>query len=299
MKYLFQDQDLFKSAIELASKESKIPPSLIEKDYYVTLLLKKLNESIQGLLFKGGTCCSKAFGIINRFSEDIDLTLDEEHYSSKYKRNANHMIIDVCDDLCLPILNREFVIKNSHSNFNRYIIEYPIIFETNSLKSYVQIEMVFMEKAYPKEVKSINSILGKYLKDDNVNDALTPFNISVQSLKRTFVDKVFAICDYYLNNTSTRISRHIYDLYMIFPAIDFSEDFVSFISKIRFERSKNKKCLSAKNDINISDVLLKSYSSNYFEKDFNETTSMILFDDVEYKTCKEVLKDIANMHIFD
>ena len=77
---LHNDKQAFSDTILSVSRELNIVPALIEKDYYVTLLLKALRDKIPGLLFKGGTSLSKCHKIIDRFSEDIDLTLDNEHY---------------------------------------------------------------------------------------------------------------------------------------------------------------------------------------------------------------------------
>lgn len=46
---------------------------------------------------------------------------------------------------------------------------------------------------------------------------LEPFDMTLQSLERTFADKVFALCDYYMNKRIKRNSRHIYDIYMLYP----------------------------------------------------------------------------------
>jgi len=51
---------------------------MVEKDYYVTLYLKRLTTHQPNIIFKGGTCLSKCFKVINRFSEDIDLSLSCE-----------------------------------------------------------------------------------------------------------------------------------------------------------------------------------------------------------------------------
>lgn len=56
-----------------------LPPAVIEKDFWVSWLLHTLLElpaTRDRLTFKGGTSLSKAYGIIDRFSEDIDLVLD-------------------------------------------------------------------------------------------------------------------------------------------------------------------------------------------------------------------------------
>lgn len=79
---LHNDKRKFYEAIEAASNYYGIDRSLIEKDYFVTLFLKRASVKIPGLVFKGGTSLSKCHKIIDRFSEDIDLTLDTEQYIS-------------------------------------------------------------------------------------------------------------------------------------------------------------------------------------------------------------------------
>ena len=63
--------------IEQAAIQRNLSPVIIEKDFFVCWLLNILFESefADNLVFKGGTSLSKVFGAINRFSEDIDLSL--------------------------------------------------------------------------------------------------------------------------------------------------------------------------------------------------------------------------------
>lgn len=88
MKYLHQHED-FKFFINKAAKEVNLSEFIIEKDYWVTYLLKNLvrSEFNNEFVFKGGTCLSKAYNLINRFSEDIDLLmLETENTKSKTKK---------------------------------------------------------------------------------------------------------------------------------------------------------------------------------------------------------------------
>ena len=64
--------------VQTAAKMGRIDPSAVEKDFWICLFLKRLFESPlrDRLVFKGGTSLSKAFHLIERFSEDIDLVLD-------------------------------------------------------------------------------------------------------------------------------------------------------------------------------------------------------------------------------
>ena len=63
--------------IEQAAIRRNVSPVLLEKDFWVCWLLGILFESefAGSLVFKGGTSLSKVFGVVERFSEDIDLSL--------------------------------------------------------------------------------------------------------------------------------------------------------------------------------------------------------------------------------
>lgn len=63
--------------IEQAAIQRNVSPVIMEKDFWVCWLLDILfqSEFATSLVFKGGTSLSKVFGAINRFSEDIDLSL--------------------------------------------------------------------------------------------------------------------------------------------------------------------------------------------------------------------------------
>ncbi|HEV3439753.1 MAG TPA: nucleotidyl transferase AbiEii/AbiGii toxin family protein [Gemmata sp.] len=66
--------------IEQAAIRRNVSPVILEKDFWVCWLLGVLFESefASSLVFKGGTSLSKVFGVIERFSEDIDLSLSPE-----------------------------------------------------------------------------------------------------------------------------------------------------------------------------------------------------------------------------
>src|SRR6478735_8928489 len=67
----------FADALQKTAEYLKLRPVFVEKDYWVTSLLKNLSASVyaKDIVFKGGTSLSKAYHCIERFSEDIDLAL--------------------------------------------------------------------------------------------------------------------------------------------------------------------------------------------------------------------------------
>ena len=67
MAYLHNNKDQFQDAIELAYEQTGIMAQAIEKDYYVTMLLRLLSEKMPYIVFKGGTSLSKCHKVIKRF----------------------------------------------------------------------------------------------------------------------------------------------------------------------------------------------------------------------------------------
>ena len=66
-----------------------IPPADIEKDIWVVEVLRSVFRPVEGarVIFKGGTSLSKAYGIIERFSEDVDLLVVPENALSRGGRD--------------------------------------------------------------------------------------------------------------------------------------------------------------------------------------------------------------------
>ena len=87
---LHNNKELFEKILIDVNNDTSISNELIIKDYFITLFLKELVKIVPGILFKGGTSLSKCHKVINRFSEDIDLSLNEENYTIGKKRKLKN-----------------------------------------------------------------------------------------------------------------------------------------------------------------------------------------------------------------
>ncbi len=74
MSFVHEDPH-FEQLLGIVARETGIAEALIEKDYWVTHTLWALHETGLDIWFKGGTSLSKGFGLIRRFSEDLDLMI--------------------------------------------------------------------------------------------------------------------------------------------------------------------------------------------------------------------------------
>jgi len=74
---LYLDTELFMDLVQTSSEDLKIPIQLIEKDYHISRILRVLSRSSyeSKIVFKGGTSLSKAYQLIDRFSEDVDFAV--------------------------------------------------------------------------------------------------------------------------------------------------------------------------------------------------------------------------------
>jgi len=80
------DPVLFREAVSFTSAETRFLPRLIEKDYFCTILLDYLAESVGNLVFKGGTCLTKVHAGFYRLSEDLDFVIPTPFSSSRSER---------------------------------------------------------------------------------------------------------------------------------------------------------------------------------------------------------------------
>lgn len=76
MTFIHEDADAFDDLLTIVAGDRNIAIALVEKDYWVTHALWALKDAGFDIWFKGGTSLSKGFGLIERFSEDLDLRID-------------------------------------------------------------------------------------------------------------------------------------------------------------------------------------------------------------------------------
>ena len=299
---LHKNPQEFYDALLVLGERLNTSPAIIEKDYYVTMFLEALAKRVPNLLFKGGTSLSKCHKIINRFSEDIDLTLDAENQTQGKKRNLKYEIIEVCNELGLELINEADI--RSRRDYNRYEIKYPIHFEGAGIKQYLLVETMFLVKAYPDEIKTATSMIYDFWKEIGEEAAIDeyemkPFEIRVQTLDRTLIDKVFALCDYAVSNNTTGYSRHIYDLYRLLSVVVLDDKLRVLVKEVREDRKTNERCYTAQDKYDITSILQQIIDEKIYYKDYMDITEKVLFDGTSYETAITALQKIIESRVFD
>lgn len=302
MGYLHEDKEQFIESINLTTYQSGTMAQAIEKDYYVTMILRLLSQEIPFVVFKGGTSLSKCQNVIKRFSEDIDVTIDTS-ISQGQKKKLKQAIVGITEKLGMQIINMDDT--RSRRNYNRYIIAYktvlPLLNET--LQPAVLMETSFTTVSFPTVLLPVYNYIGKMMESEAPEALgefnLEPFNMKVQGIDRTLADKVFAVSDYYLQKQVKKHSRHLYDIYKLLPLVPQDTNFKGLVKEVRNIRKVSNICPSAQDGVDVPELLREIIRGAVYKPDYQSITEKLLEEEVGYDLAIEALMEISRNGMFE
>ena len=302
MAWLHENKEEFRNAVLFAANQKRLAPAVVEKDYYVTLILEGLKERLPFIVFKGGTSLSKCHKAIRRFSEDIDVTIDTK-LSQGQMGKVKDGIKMVAEELGLTIPNIDET--RSRRSYNKYLLAYDSVIEmlNDDLQPMVILETSFAEISFPTVILPVHSYIGDMMETDAPEMVeqygLLPFEMKVQGIDRTMIDKVFAICDYYMKGDVRRHSRHIYDIYKLLPMVPVNDDLGKLVKEVREVRAKNVTiCHSAQPGVDVPSLLMELVEKDIYRADYDSLTSRILEEQIPYDTAIGAVRRIAQSGLF-
>ncbi|ENV1395546.1 nucleotidyl transferase AbiEii/AbiGii toxin family protein [Vibrio cholerae] len=244
MNPFFLESDTGRREALLAAQQAhpqQLPAYIIEKDFYVTCILYILYENIAPthtarsptpFVFKGGTSLSKCHNLINRMSEDIDLSFSmdllgcqevvREPIRARKKMKEEATAIDtlarqfVLDHLIEPLkaalkaLDSRIEVNIEQDEPLHLGIHYPSVLEEGkAVQRRVLLETGSLSQNNPVGNVDITHMLGEYI------SAFEEQKFSVLALnpERTLVEKMFGVHCNLLNGTRRpKYARHLYDI---------------------------------------------------------------------------------------
>ncbi|MFT4060194.1 MAG: nucleotidyl transferase AbiEii/AbiGii toxin family protein [Legionella sp.] len=228
--------------------ESRIPFEIIEKDFWVVWILERLfslPNLKDHLTFKGGTSLSKVYGVIQRFSEDVDLSIEKEFFGfdklndpekavSKKKQRA--MLADLAV-ACSGYIQNKLITTLRTAIFEKLEtlegwrleidpddpdgqtlqFEYPSTIKKDSyIRPSVKIELGARSEHWPVNKHKIQSYVKNILKEKVEEPEVW---VKVLEAKRTFWEKATILHQYahlpHDKKLPPRISRHYYDFFCL------------------------------------------------------------------------------------
>ena len=222
---LHLNKELFRDIIDTLNTRTGIAIDIIEKDYYVCILLKELSKRQNELkaYFKGGTAIYKILNTMNRFSEDIDLTvkvLPEESNTRNKKRLKQSALGYKIEGLELI---KEECIDNKGSITGMY--RYNSVYSDSEIPlqraGKIQVEATSFTVSEPTEKYYIESLIYKLANNSEKKILEEQFDVSkieieIIKLERMFIDKIFAAEFYYIRDMYMDTAKHIYDISILF-----------------------------------------------------------------------------------
>jgi len=224
---------------EAIGNDIGIPASAVEKDWWViqTLALIQELESAPHIVFKGGTSLSKAWNIIERFSEDIDLALDksflgiEECTTVKQVKKLRSATRNYIYNNFIPELQNKFnavgftdvkveLCEEEGENLEpvQILVKYVTCTSPSSYtKPEVKIEIGSRSLREPFTEREFASLVGEHYKGKPFADA--PITVPCVNPERTFLEKLFLLHEEFQKPDDEirvdRLSRHLYDVEML------------------------------------------------------------------------------------
>lgn len=224
---LFEHED-FEQAMLRAAERFEVSEQFVEKDYYVTEILRIVAGRLgDRAMFKGGTSLSKGWGLITRFSEDIDLFVNPQRFDPAPGKNRIDRILKdlsaaVGEHPALTWLKDEGVTigglgREDYFGYETRFGDLP------GIRAVVRLEPGIQSGTFPTEVVPITSMVGQYLQGeglDGIADDLSGFDMTLLHYRRTFVEKMFALHGKVIRLRDEglplgRDARHYPDLYAL------------------------------------------------------------------------------------
>ncbi len=271
------------------------------------LVLKELAAKQKELqaYFKGGTAVYKILDHMNRFSEDIDLTIkvndNESNNSNKTRLKKSALAYNIDG---LELMTEETVDKKgSITSFYKY----DSLFNLNELfkSERIQIKATSFTVSEPVSTYTIEPLIYKYATDEEKAILKEKYNISefeidIIKLERIFIDKIFAAEFYYEREMYDDVSKHLYDISIMIKNDDIKELLKnkSELNKIidykrKEEKSKLGGISEAKNIVDFE--YMKSEFKDNLINSLNKMQKIYVLDEESIITIDDVKNTIKTL----
>jgi len=256
---LHKNISLFKDAVTITAQQLNLPAVYIEKDYWVTFVLHTIFHNSIGkeTIFKGGTALSKCFGLVNRFSEDIDLVVLRRKGESNNKLTNKIKEISAAVSTLLPEVEIADVTqkmgmnrKTAHSYSKEFIGNY------GQVRDVIIVEATWLGYYEPYTTKSLSSFVGDMMIKNGQSKiaeekGMMPFDVLALEPVRTLCEKImslvrFSYAEEPIEGLKKKI-RHTYDLYQLLQNKELSAFFDSALFEKMLLKVANDDMASYKN----------------------------------------------------
>ncbi len=246
---LHENESLFRQAVIATAGQLNIPEIFIEKDYWVTCALHAVFNTPIGedTVFKGGTALSKCFGLIERFSEDIDLVVkhndgEADNQLKRRIKTVGQVVDSLMPEVAIDGLTRKMGMNRKTAH------RYPVTFSGafGQVRDVIVLEATWFGYYEPYSLRQVSTYIYEMMIERNQEEltieyGLLPFGVNVLDPTRTLCEKIMSLVRFSygeepIQDLRMKI-RHIYDLHKMMEDEELrvffnSNDFDDLICKV-------------------------------------------------------------------
>ncbi len=244
---LHSDKEAFREIIALAAEHFGYEQSHIEKDYWVSKILCdiSLSEYKDKTFFKGGTSLSKAYGLIERFSEDLDLFVftGDKTASKQAEKTLNKKLSKFIIEQNNDIYKED--LSETGGNYRKLYFSYNNVFQGVGLKEHLEVEIKSCDLPdkeqmfYPVDSRIIKPIVTAFLESISQQEIISTYgleNFEVQCInpRKTICDKISRLVKLsYNDDANALLAKHIRDVYDL-SALYYNKEYKDYLHSEEF-----------------------------------------------------------------
>lgn len=308
---LHKDKYAFQALLTAISEMTGIREDIIEKDYYLSLLLSELAtwQTELPAYFKGGTALYKAIGSLKRFSEDIDLTVEVQDCSKSQGKKRLETAANGYTSLPRTSdKTREINTKGSITSVYEY---QPVtkIDADDALQrfGYVKVEATSFTVSEPVESLMVAPLLYSEASPEQqsiLHDSydVSPFEVKTIKMERIFADKILAAEFYYQRQMLFDVAKHLYDLTLLMKtkriaALVVKQDELSKMLEYKRREEQNRIGSDLAQKPFADFLLFKALETDgKLQTTFVEMQRVYIFNDTDIIPFAEVIKQMSKLH---
>jgi len=227
LSMIHNDKDKFSKFVDRTASQTGFYAPLMEKDYYLTLLLSRINELSENLIFKGGTCLNKIYYSYYRLSEDLDFSMRLPDYTTtrgnrrKCIQPVKNNIVSFAKQLGMRIEGFENAGRNVSKQYVYYFVYDSVMVPTEqTIKFEIGLRFNPIDKIETRAVqhKFLHAFTGEPLFDGGKINCLSLNEIVSEKLRAaalrpTIAPRDFYDLDFILRNGFDLVKKEVMELF--------------------------------------------------------------------------------------
>jgi predicted nucleotidyltransferase component of viral defense system len=203
---IHNDKDKFRDLVDRTASMTGFYAPLMEKDYYLTFILSRVNDFCRDLIFKGGTCLNKIYYSYHRLSEDLDFSMRLPEYTTT--RGNRRKCIQLVKDNIEPFAKKlgfrlegaDKAGRNESKQYVYYFVYDPVTApsqQTIKLEIGLRFNPILKSEVRPVQHKFLHPFTGEPLFDGGKVNCLSLNEIVSEKLRAAALRETIAPRDFY------------------------------------------------------------------------------------------------------